>query len=50
MRHVALLLSKTEDTASRVYLVAQAEQQQLQQAAAEYLQIKRAADTPFAGK
>ena len=50
MRHVASLLSKTEDPASRLYLITQAEQQQLQQAAAEYLQMKRAADAPFAGE
>ena len=50
MCHVALLLSKSEDPAARVYLVTQAEQQQLKQAAAEYLQMKRAADAPFAGE
>ena len=50
MRKLASRLSATKYEASRVYLVAQAQEQQLQQAAAEYLQKKRAADRPLAGE
>ena len=50
MRQLASQLILTEDAASRVYLVVQPEQQQLPQAAAEYMLLKSAADTPSAGE
>ena len=50
MRQMAYQLSRSGGEYWRAVIVDQAEQQQLQQAAAEYLQIKRAPDMPFAGE
>ena len=48
MRQLAFELKETNSSAARRYLVAQAEQQQLQQLVAEYLRLKGAAEAAAA--